>query len=68
MSDFRFPVPPALSLSIQKQIDFLVQEIARAKLQVNTAGLACTTATYLLVQQYRNSLKAQLALLRMNLE
>ena len=53
---------------IEKQIELLTQEQERAKRFVNDNGFDCTTATWVLVKQYRDSIKQHLEILRMNLD
>jgi hypothetical protein len=53
---------------IKKQIELLTLEHQRAKMFLNENGLDCTTAPFVLVKQYRDSLKAHIKLLQMNLD
>ena len=53
---------------IQKQIDLLTQEHQRVKMFLNENGFDCTTAPFVLVKNYRDSLKKHIEVLRMNLE
>lgn len=57
-----------MNYEIKKQIDFLEDEIRRVKELVNKSGLDCTTSVYVIINQYRNSMKNHLQILRMNLD
>ena len=53
---------------ITRQIELLQEESFRAKHFLNDNGFDCTTAPWVIVKKYRDSLKQHLTILRMNLE
>lgn len=53
---------------IQRQIEFLENELAAVKMRYNSAGFDCTSAPAILVKQYRDSIRRHLQILRINLE
>lgn len=53
---------------IKKQLDFLDDEQRQVKIRINQSGFDCTTAPYVLMKQYRDSIKTQMKLLQINLE
>lgn len=52
--------------TINKQIAAIKQELARSKEFLNTNGFDCTTAIYVITDQYRHQLKRNLAVLLEN--
>lgn len=57
-----------LKQKIKDQIKFLDDEQYRVKKTINDSGFDCTTAPFVLAKQYRDALKKQIQVLRMNLE
>lgn len=57
-----------MKMRILKQIAFLDSEQQRAKILLNANGFDCTTAAFVIVKRYRDEIKSQLNILRMNLE
>ena len=53
---------------IKKQLDFLDEEQRQVKIRINQSEFDCTTAPYVMMKQYRESIKKQMELLRINLE
>lgn len=53
---------------IDEMIDLLTEEHCRAKSFVNSNGLDCTTAPFVIVKKYRDELKKHITVLRSNLE
>lgn len=56
-----------MDTKIKEQVEFIKSELARTKSAINSTNFDCTTAPYVLVKQYRDSLKIQLNLLLCNL-
>jgi hypothetical protein len=56
-----------MDTKIEEQVEFIKSELARTKFAINSTKFNCTTAPYVLVKQYRDSLKIQLNLLLCNL-
>jgi hypothetical protein len=52
---------------IERQIELLTQEHIRAKSFINQNMFDCTTAPFLLVKQYRDSIKQHIKVLKANL-
>lgn len=50
----------------KKMLQFLMVEQQNAKLRLNEAGYSCTSAPYVIVKQYRDSIKKYCEVLRMN--
>jgi len=57
-----------MSERIKKMLAILDEEQMRVKIFVNENGFDCTTAPYVLVKQYRDSIKKHMEVLRCNLE
>jgi hypothetical protein len=53
---------------IKRQIELLEEEQFRAKEFLNNNNFDCTSAPWVLVRQYRDSIKAHIKVLRLNLE
>ncbi len=56
-----------LKEKMQKQYDLLSEECIRAKLFIIESGFDCTTAPWVIIHEYRNAIKHQLEILRINL-
>ena len=53
---------------IERQIKLLEEEHLRAKMFLGENGFNCTTAPWVIVKQYRDTISEHIKILRMNLE